>query len=90
MADMNIFQNSGFLVNTGAGQSGQQVKVTPKAIKSALENIASPVVDFFTNSNNQETEEILDYPQAIEREEMKLANMQRILGVEKHKINIVF
>ncbi len=90
MADMNVFQNSGFLVNTGTGQSGQQIKVTPKAIKSALENIASPVVDFFTNSNNQETQEILDYPQAIEKEEMKLANMQRILGVENHNINIVF
>ena len=88
MADMNIFQNAGFLVNTGSGQ--QSIKMTPKVIKSALENIASPVVDFFTSSNNQETEEILDYPQAIEHEEMKLANMQRILGVESHKINIVF
>ena len=87
MADMN-FNSAGFQINTGSGQ--QNVKVTPKNLAAALENIAAPVFDFFTKSNNEETEEILDISKAIEHEELKLANTQRILGVDNHKINIVF
>lgn len=87
MADMN-FNTTGFQVNTGSNNQG--VKISPKNLASALENIAAPVFDFFTKSNDEETEEILDISSAIEKEEMKIANTQRILGVENHKINIVF
>ena len=87
MADMN-FNTAGFQVNTGSQK--QNVKMSPKNLASALENIAAQVFDFFTKSNNEETQEILDISAAIEKEEMKIANTQRILGVENHKINIVF
>ena len=87
MADMNL-NTPGFQINTGS--NNQNVKITPKNLAAALENIAAPVFDFFTKSNTEETEEILDISAAIEKEEMKIANTQRILGVENHKINMVW
>lgn len=89
MADnMNIFQNIGFRVNTGNGN--QEIQVTGKNIQKAFENIfAAPIADFFTNSQAEE-KEIVDYPEAIDAAMLQYAKMQNILGVEQHKINIVF